>query len=371
MKITAILATTLVAMLALTSCSKDNDVPKDETKTFFIKIGKTGEMTRAEGADMSEQVVSFTDGYLIFTTGDRIGRVIKIVAGTPGEKEVTVGALESGVEIKEIPASTTKVYLYGNLGTTVSDAIAAVDEGDSMDDVNVLVWILDDIQNAENSVDDVPVYGDGNVAPGTINPGRLEASFDVRPIASRLQIGSISCTDPLVNEMVLRGIYINGFYHSMNADGTFTPGYLVDNGIDKTKYPIGGYTDYERMSDAIASHDIKGGAATPSTEGEFWAYNFFPGLMPHIVLHFSSVTLDGGTILADKYASVAKYSTDIDGGEGNEFTDPQPGYVYTLNIVISDYTKQIDDLPEAGSEVVGYVRINIINWQGATLFPEW
>lgn len=375
MKIKAFFATSCVAVSMFTSCTQNEIAPitpTDEIKPFFIQIGKSETMSRAEGADMSTQTVTFTDGYLIFTAGDEIGRVIRIVNSNPGDNEVTVPELETGVVIDEIPANTKNVYLYGNLGSSIPGISSAARKGGSLADVEALTWTLADIQNATNDVAKVPVYGKGIVLPGTTKPERLESKFNVAPIGCRLQIGEISCTDDRVTELKLAGIYINSFYHSMDANFMFKADYLVDNGIDKSKYPAGGYTNYPTMSDILASNpDLKVKPATTPTTGNYWAYNFLPTSMPHIVLHFTDLKTTGQETATSKYATVAKYSISPNGGTGNEFVTAAAGNVYTLNIDISDYEKQLADLPESGSMVMGYVEIKIINWQGNTLYPEW
>ncbi|MDH6341936.1 hypothetical protein M2480_000599 [Parabacteroides sp. PFB2-12] len=373
MKTKTIFSMLIIALFAFVSCSK-NDVPPGnrDTKSFYIQIRKASEKSRAEGADMSDQEVNFSDGYLIFTTADDIGRVIRIVASNAGDKQVLVSQLEAGVEIENIPASTTHVYLYGNLGESLSGIAAAAIEGGSISTVEALTWGLGDIQNETNDVAKVPVYGKGDVAPGEEETDRLESRFDVYPVASRLQIGEISCSDDeRVTKLTLSGIYINGFYHSMDADNTFLDTYLVDNGIDMTKYPATGYEDYPTMSDVGLATDLMDEAATPTLTDGYWAYNFFPATMPHIVLHFTELEVGGEAVSGNKYATVSRYSTSPEGGEENVFTTALAGYVYTLNIDITDYEQQLSDRPESSSSVIGYVIINIIDWQGVTLYPEW
>ncbi|NDV83850.1 hypothetical protein [Bacteroides sp. 51] len=374
MKVYPILATALVAILMFVSCSKHDYAPvhnTNESKSFFIQIGKHNVTSRAEGADMSDKTVTFSDGYLIFTSGDEIGQVIKIVSTTAGDGEVTVSDLKTGAIIEGIPASTKNVYLYGNLGSSISGIASVARKGGSLASIEALTWTLSDIQNAANDVAKVPVYGKGDVVPGVSNPDRLESKFDVAPIGCRLQIGEISCSDSRVSKLTLAGIYINSFYHSMDAGFTLTPGDLVDKGINKSKYPAGGYTDYPTMSDILTPVDLKAGAATPATTDNYWAYNFLPTSMPHIVLHFTSLEVGGQESPTDKYATVAQYSTSSSGGAGNQFSTAKSGNVYTLNIDISDYEKQVTDLPESGSTVMGYVEIKIIDWKANTLYPEW
>lgn len=373
MKIKTILTAACVVMLAFASCNQGGalqDDDKGETKSFFIQIEKPVKPSRAEGPDESAAEVAFADGILIFATGDHIGRVVRIVSGTPGDGEVTVTQLEAGIEIGEIPASTSHVYLYGNLGGAISGISTAAVVGGSMTDVAELTWLLSNIQNAANDVSQVPVRGEGTVAPGVSNPDRLESTVVVRPIASRLQIGSISCTDDRITELVLAGIYINGFYHSMDVDSTFQATYWIDNSIDKSKYPATGYVSYSGMSDILTPVDLKETSPVTPT-ADCWAYNFFPAEMPHIVLHFSSMKVDGEEDLTNQYTTVARYSTSPEGGEGNEFTTAKAGDVYKLNITISDYEQQTSYLPESGSSVMGYVVISIIDWRESTLYPEW
>lgn len=372
MKIKTILATAFVTMLAFSSCSNHEETPQtgSETRSFFIRIGKPDVATRLEGADMSAQTVTFTDGYLIFTAGDKISHRVKIVAGTAGTDEVTVTELEAGAVINNIPANTKNVYLYGNLGSSLSGIDAASVKNGSLTNVESLVWTLGNIQNAANNVAGVPVYGKGDVAADPANPDQLRAEFNVGPIGARLQIGEVSCTDTRVEELKLAGIYINSFYHSMNANSTFKAADLVDYGIDKTQYLITGYATYPTMSDILTAVDLVQGAAKPATTGNFWAYNFFPSTMPHIVLHFASIKV-GGVETTDVYATVSKYSKMETGGAGNEVTTAEAANVYTLNVKITDYENQISDLPESNSSVVGTVKINIINWQGNTIYPEW
>lgn len=374
MKLKMIFATAYVAMFTLVSCSKNDPVSTkgtEEVQSFFIQIGKTTQMSRAEGADMSGQKVEFTDGYLIFASGDNIGRVIKIVANTPGTDEVTVEKLEQGTTIEDIPANTKGVYLYGNLGNSISTigSVAVVDG--KLSDVENLTWVLADIQNDANDVAKVPVYGKGDVKSGTVYPERLESEFEVKPIGCRLQIGQISCSDSRVEELQLAGIFINNFYHSMDAGFALKDNYLVNHGIDITKYSASGYTNYLNMKDIITPTDLNDGPATPATPGNSWAYNFMPAPMPHIVLHFANLKVNGKEPVTNQYATVAKYSTLDENNISSEYTTAERGYVYKLNVDISDYEKQIADLPESGSTVMGYVDIEIIDWQSKIIYPEW
>lgn len=370
MKLKTSIAIVCMAMFALTACNEDDRPPKGETASFFIQIENPDNMSRVTGGDMSTQSVEFTDGYLIFTTGNEIGKVV-VITDSPGVSEVEVGDLILGTTITGVPASTTNVYLYGNLGSSLGTIgnVAIVDG--SITNVETLTWILADIQNDENTVAKVPVYGKGDVAPGTSDPDRLESTFPVGPIASRLQIGTISCTDADVTKLELAGIYINGFYHTMYANSTFEATNMVDHGIDVNQYSETGYTAYSTMKDIISPEiDLGTGDATPGAD-LFWAYNFFPAEMPHIVLHFATIEATGGVSASNKYATVAKYSTTGDGDPTKMVETAEAAKVYSLNIVITDYETQITDLPESDSEVIGHVKISMVNWTGVGLYPEW
>jgi len=383
MKIKSFFAMALAMAVLFVSCSSEDDPVGNgggdgADKSFFIQIGKQGVKTRAEGSDVAEgSSVQFADGYLVFSTNNKIGRVIKIVNNaTTEEDEVNIADLETGTEIGKIPASTNKVFVYGNLGSSLNGIVGAAVKDGSVSNIEALVWALADIQNAANDVTKVPVYGNGVVSAGSVTgtTERLESKFDVAPIASRLQLGKVTCTDTRVTELTLAGIYINAYYHSMEAGRTFKPEYMLNHGIDVSKYPSTGYpSPYNTMSDILTSKpDIAISAATPSA-GKFWAYNFFPAEMPHIVLHFATLKTNDEAALdvTNKYATVAKYSNVEAGGTGNEFTTALAGNVYTLNVNISDYTKQIDELPEANSSVMGYVDIDVITWKAKTIYPEW
>lgn len=366
------MAMTFIASLAVMSCKQDDNRPEGETASVYIKIEKAGDRSRATGADMSTREVEFTDGYLIFTTGNEIGRIITITDAASGDDQVSVSTLEAGATIQEVPAATTHVYLYGNLGGSLAGMGTALTVGGSMATVNALTWVLADIQNGTNDVDIVPVYGDNSVAPDPAEQGRLKATLNVGPIASRLQIGTIKCTNTDVTKLELAGIYINNYYHSMKADHSFEDGYLVDHGIDVSKYPSGGYTSpYNTMSDVFApAKDLAAGDATAGTD-RYWAYNFFPAHMPHIVLHFTALETTGGVTATSKYATVSKYSTTGDGDPTKMVANAQAGYVYTLDIDITDYETQVTDRPESNSTVIGHVTITVIDWEGEVIYPEW
>lgn len=373
MKIKSIIAMAMAAVAVFASCSKDDNdsstVPAtNETKSFFIQIKQAEKLSRAEGADMSSATVSFKDGYLVFAAGDEITRVIGIVETISDVfNEVSVSNLKTGAEIPMIPAKTTNVYLYGNLGSSISDISSKATVGGSVAEIEKLVWTLADIQNAANDVAKVPVSGNGVVAPGAVtgDTERLESKFNVKPVASRLQIASISCSDANVTEFKLAGIYINSFLHSMNVSSGYSGVFIINNSIDKSKYPTTGYAaPYASMSDIISpAKDIVGAPAT-ATQG-YWAYNFFPTVMPHVVLHFSSITADGVTV-TDKYVTVANYRT-----SSASLDKTEAGKVYKLNIDITDYKTQVDELPESGSSVMGYVEVDVIDWSGVEIFPEW
>lgn len=372
-RIKAILFMSLAAaMFIMTSCER-NDVKNEvvETKSFFIQIGKSDVATRAEGDNISSTTVTFTDGYLIFTAGGEINHVIDIIATAVEDEDITVTKLKNGVEIAEIPANTTNVYLYGNVENASVDFSTVAVKGGNIADVDALTWLLADIQDANNTVASVPIFGKGDVAPGEDNPDRLESKFPVRPIGARLQIGEIKCTDTNVEELMLSGIYINGFYKKMDANNTFKDAYFVDKGINVSEYSASGYSDYATMADIFStSVDVKAAAVTPSQKSH-WAYNFFPAEMPHIVLHFTSIKAGGNEITENRYVTVAKYSTSATGEAGKEYLNALAGRIYTLNINITNCETQLEDLPESNSSVSGHIEIEVIDWESIDLYPEW
>lgn len=396
MKFKSILATALAAVVALSSCSKEeNNVNNDngETKpmTLTIKNNDLNGGTRGVDNVIDSKVVTLKTGWVLFMEGDEISQKLEIAAAAADGK-VTAAQLAAGYTIEEVSSSVNKVIVLANLDSKHTSVGSATD-------LTTVKWALADIQ-ANTDLSSVALFGQGVCEEKTVsNEQTMVASVIVAPMASRIQIPGVTLAGDFTFK--LAGVFINNVYTSFNGLGAVDG--KVNNGTIMANYtssynPAAMYNG----ASAIKEHATGFFPCAGTTYKSFWAHNVFPAVggaskIPHIVFHFSDVKA------TDVIAGTEYKANDLINGDGNVYvtigsyestTEFKAGYIYTITtlsgkgegdfgtdgttpsqpgievpeeVVVDPENKE----PETGTMLTGKVTVTVQNWTSATLKPEF
>ncbi|MCD8103081.1 MAG: hypothetical protein LUE26_11025 [Alistipes sp.] len=419
-----LLAVAALAAMALAACSKDNEKGGQTTNPeegIFIQFTGLNEPNSRTLTDpvADNTPVTLDKGYLVFgdVVSDKVTHVVAIGTSTPTDPAVTVNALENGMVFSGIEA--THVYVIGNLnGVTVQigDNLASL----LANTVDVL-----DQTDVTGGLSTATLFGLGQIDPATNSAAvaagaTKQAIFSVRPVAARLELSKISAsagTDGNVISYKLSGIYINNFYLELGINGSivdanpYPAGKHVDFQDDHTRYlpSGGGYLSAwnGKLFDGLAvSSDTNLEILSEDVDpGKVWAYNVLApygngnskAAVPHIVLHFTEMTLDydptpaqdGSTETStpgeylfynsetntdgECYLTITRYIQDL--GQANEADLAiDAGFIYKITDV--PFTPDdLGELPETDPEIKDgfkvYVQVTFVPWQAKNVTGGW
>lgn len=408
-KPTAIAAIAALVSVSLSSCTKsgddngsgriDNDKPITVSLVLTEKAG-----SRAVAAPVNHDVaVTFKSGYVIFTNNlDIVNKVTEIVSGSysddqSAEKEAARSAgtkvwlddmkIPGGGEIRNVPGSATMVYIAGNLPTDV----AAPRPAENISDVKDRIIRVSSQRDAAGSVDSVTLYGNGT--PLTDLPEVANAKYaqvDVKPVASRIEIGKISYsnsnTTPFVTGFRLDGIFINYYYPQMSLAGKVSTALVNNAPIDNTAadamysspYTDAALFDYNESGigyDAGSSVSWSAADSRQTGDKNVWAYNVlaptsFDGTVtalaaPHIVIRLSNFTTTGDdtegqykTYSGTQYLTVKEFRKK---GATEPLKSLEPGFVYFITELTFNESN-LTNVPETQA-VTAYVEAVLMTWQ--------
>lgn len=393
-----------VAAIGMISCAKEGDnggIVNDKPISVALTLTENT-ASRAVAQPVAEETVDFSSGYVIFTNGvDIINKVTEIAAGSyvdspdaaakaEGTKVWIEDMKTNDGEIKNVPAAATKVYIVGNLPAGVTPP--ALTENISAVKDRVINFASQG--NAIGSVADVTLYGDGVVLTAHPNldlaaAGMKYAKVYVNAIASRIEIGSISYSNPateFVTGFQIDGIFINHYYPQMSLSSKVSEAVTHNAPINNTAaddmyvpgspaYPVaasGKLFDYDSGTDGLGERitDISWKAAATT---DVWAYNVlaptsFDGTKvtalatPHIVIRLSNLTTLSDDMPAKvypgtQYLTVKEFRKTGTNTVIESFT---PGYIYYItNLTFNE--SNLTDIPEAVSVTV-YVEAVLMTW---------
>ena len=311
---------TVVAMVGFASCVRTNDVnDSDKTRTVKIQV-VNGSESRVVGPHVPSQAVVFSSGKLFFTTaGGLITKVVNIDNSNNAESGGVVGidALKAGTMIQNVPGTSTKVYVLGNITATLPTITVGTTNISVINEFALQVSHLFDATN--KAVANVPIYG----APGAIVPDGADykANLTIAPIGARLEISKITGGGNITGFKV-EGIFINNYYSQMKLNSaTINTADLINNGNVPGFYipdaAGGSYTGalsaivYDYATAGIGYY-LSGGICSPVTPEDntkVWGYNLLAptaAQMPHIVIRLSDVTT---SLPSDPYAGKTWFLT--------------------------------------------------------------
>ena len=372
-----------MVLSAMTSCTFEGEetAGTDRLQDVYIKfenagtVGTRSEETSKTGTDK----VSFSNGYIFFLTGqDNVKKCYHILpAGSTANKannEIELsdfwgGASSGGYLFSNVSGEVTKVYLIGNMPSTISDSDVR-----SKTTFAKLKELTAGIETQSN-VDRVLI--DGSDALQTAGRGCDEESgrhhtrtpvFAYRDcqVYRRWRSGGYK----------LQGIYVSHFYNKMAFNETSVVANLE-------KYAAGGGADYAAKFASLC--DVAtvpatglgtqaGLVTTPATSTNVWAYQFFPGnntgrVPPRIVIKLNGVSVNAGY---GSFDSTKDYFLNIRGFKASGAGDVDPmalerGKVYKIaNVAFKE--NDLSDVPNP-ADIDLTVTVEVAAWVPKTVEP--
>ncbi|MDR2937038.1 MAG: hypothetical protein LBU80_06855, partial [Rikenellaceae bacterium] len=306
-------------LVSLASCQKEDKLTPDREGDGSVKIQiNYPESTRAEGAKVANGVpLTLKAGHIFFTSAsgviDRHIGIETIAGGSPtiGSEQVTIANITAGEAVIDgVSRFATQCYIICGVST-----ITGNQEGGNISVILANNVTVTDINDATATVNNVPLYGSGEVILGAGTTGgtgtSYGASVDIQlgtPV-SRLQIGGITAIPYTsgggdvtnITSFTVAGIYINNTYTQMPLTSAIPSAtYLLNAGQVAANYAISGAGMYvgpaAKLTDQLSGAGATGGTGVPvrPTTGAVWAYNVLPLTIPHVIIHLSSVTYQTG-----------------------------------------------------------------------------
>jgi hypothetical protein len=445
--------------MLLSSCSSSEEENKidlsSEVGSVHLKIIRNsspatkaplgvGASNPVTGAGTTAELSIGNGGHLFFVnSGGVVTKYVEIRTTTTGganadswvewndiDNEVYTGIIGTptavdGV-IKNVPSSSTKVYVFLNLPASGTGSLTTADAanlvGFPISDLNAKVVNANNLGSATFGVQSVPVSGSGDLTatPGTsLNQSiayEMETSFDLKAIAARIELlgfrtkASVLHPTQTIQSFMLTGIYINNYYSSLSLTGTY--GALKNAGSDTLHYtplPITTFFyDAAQNADAAYLYTVDNASVTtnfgrqttisagvtevtpPLPAGQAWGYNIFPNdlttsvqvkaNLPHLILRLSHVVIHDASTNTDyarngsQFVTVKGYTSaaTIGAQAAGSLAYLERGYIYQLG-ASGSFAISPDDLtsvPET-EEISALVTATLIDWQKVEVTPEF
>lgn len=373
-----------MVLSAMTSCTfeEEETAGTDRLQDVYIKFENVGtpgtrsEETSKTGTDK----VSFSNGYIFFLTGqDNVKKCYHILpAGSTANKannEIELsdfwgGASSGGYLFSNVSGEVTKVYLIGNMPSTISDSDVR-----SKTTFAKLKELTAGIETQSN-VDRVLIDGSDalQTAPGG-DATKKVADITLVPLCSRIEIAKFTAGGAVAGYK-LQGIYVSHFYNKMAFNETSVAANLE-------KYAAGGGADYAAKFASLC--DVAtvpatglgtqaGLVTTPATSTNVWAYQFFPGnntgrVPPRIVIKLNGVSVNAGY---GSFDSTKDYFLNIRGFKASGAGDVDPmalerGKVYKIaNVAFKE--NDLSDVPNP-ADIDLTVTVEVAAWVPKTVEP--
>ena len=343
-----------IATTFLFSCS-DSDPLRDvidQEKNITLSISSSPATRGVDVATAIGVVPVLSDATIYFLSNSSVIHSELVKAGENGSV--------SGEMNFTLPQTSDRVIVFGNQsGALGSDFVFA--KGTGLSDLMKFQLSLDKQYNL--SPDAVFVYGESSVVSDS--NGSLSASVVVLPSLSRIEISSI---ESLVNarhpvsSYTLSGIYIGNTYESLGVDQRSASGeafnvinYGRSSDVWSSSYPL-------PFHDLITNVTRSGMKVSPVAPNTLWSYYVHPlkgnaptidgskqGLVPHIILKFSDVQIDGKSdVVKDAFLTVSRF---VDASTKEEITSFDRGRVYSISS-ISFGGEHLSLSPESVPDVV-------------------
>ncbi len=348
----------LAAMIAiavlLSACNTmDENIAGVESGNVYVRVNK--HTTKSNAAPVTDPTIVFNGGFLYFASGS--GQITERLTVTDDnaaltESSVGIQTLEAGVVIA-VPANSVSVYLPANVPASITlpatGAYTVVEQ---------TLLSLNSQYDGTGGVTVATLYGGSTITAPVPPAVDASAVIEVRPLASRIEISTITGGTGISGTWKVDGIFINAFdlqqyidaerYAASFQDNQSIPGNYVSG---TTGYPTadnGLYYDYNTAGIGSLSTNVY----APATAGNVWSYNLFAGLLPHIVIRLTGITGYNDP----QFLTVRTYQT----GTGTPITVFERGKIYRIPTIAFD-ADDLSEVPEPILQDVA-VTVNLIDW---------
>lgn len=389
----------LFAASALFACNDDESLVPDNnqgTKSISVSLaGMSGVKTRATEAGNFLTKDTMNVNSVLINLTDASGAVVKSEtitkdAATDSNWEKLVNP-DKGYKFINVPQTISKVYVYGNPGTAVTDnqitTTLAQQQGSE-----VLYFGVDE--------DLTPIVSEP-IDPNPTSGKTYTAKVTIKPIVARLQITNIKIVTegsfkftrvidgtPLEStvswasfDAKLKGIYLNNFYttyhDSTSVEDLYNNASSVNNILEgkwlfnqPTAIDAAAYASYSKYTGG----SYENLPLTPSA-GKSYAFNIFPSdQLPKIHLNLAELVIEGlqstnitvfNPALAKTahFANIVKYLRNVN----TEMTaaDFKAGTIYNMEVELIPMLD--NDLENIQFNVL--VHVTIAPWTEETITP--
>jgi len=282
--------------MGFASCNKEEaSTPSKESFQVTLNFKNAGSRAVGGAAHKGDKV-SIVNGYICFvSSGNAITDVYTIgTTPTSGKNILNTDLGSTAVKLSGVPGASTKVYMLINKGSLSSTLAPVVGQSISS--------FMDNYMKLEDQGDYTKVTSSGSAnltAGATAN--EKNASISLSTEVSRIQISDITF-DSKITGGKIEGIFVNGYYPTMQFDGdagSLTGSIVaVDYADNTTIFPsvVKTYA-YDILNENIA--------ATVKPSGQnVWGYNLFASATPQIIIKLSGVVVDGQTLTTTQFVTV-------------------------------------------------------------------
>lgn len=388
----------LVALIghSLFACSSKEDGPigaESDVKSVSVVMA-VGESVGKKATDPTDIFTKDTLNVnsVLITLTDASGVVIQSKTVT---KSTTTNSdwdklttASKGLKFINIPQGVSKVYVYGNPGTAVSNNVVSTKLANQQGS-GVLYYGVDE---------DLTPVQDEPINPDATSGKTYTANVTITPIVARFQVTKISFKNAgefeftrVINNVQrtadvtwtgftgnVKGIYFNNFYNTYNNPGTLADlmnNTTFDQHISAGQWlfdsPATNATAYASYSDYVSNAYQN---LPLETANKCYSFNFFPGTtIPKIHLDLSDLNITGldssdpevfnpALAGAERFANIVKY---YNGNVEMTAADFVPGTLYNMEIELIPMLD--NDL--ANIQYNALVHVTIAPWAEQTLIP--
>jgi len=356
MKTSTLLSIAAAFLWTLSGCSKEQGATAADEK-FQVVLSFKNASTRADGATaLSGTVVDIVNGYICFvSSGSAITDVYTISSTATSGKNIRNTDLGStAVTLSDVPGSSAKVYLIANKGSLSNVPV----EGSSIASFLANNMVVED----QGDYTKVTSIGEATLMT-TSNPDVKSAAVVLYTKVARIQVKEISFDGDITGTVA--GIFVNGFYPSMQLNGTAAAmkvSNVASDYVDNSPiFPslLSGYV-YDMVNKSIAA------SVVPTTANGVWGYNLFASATPQIVVKLTNVVSNGQSV-GDQFVTINGFKN---GSTNSAITNIEGGMIYTIQagaLVIKPEHLSIDP---GVTPIKVDVTVTPVTWQETTVIPN-
>jgi len=360
---TKIFIAALAAAALCTSCMKDHGQSSDVYKVT-LRLQSTA--TRAElPAATPGTVVEIIDGYICFVSAnDAITDVYTISGNATEGKNIENADLESStVTLNNVPGTSAKVYMISNPGHVASGLNAAPAVGG-----NMTAYMTNNMELLDQFFySAVTSTGNASLVAGSV-PDTRTAAIALSTDVARIQIKGITFSGDISGKVA--GIFINGYYPTMQLNGTgnslksSTIASDYDEVAGSAVFPFDLVDCVYDFVDQSFNTSVATTVAPPMSK--VWGYSLFKSPTPQIVIKLTDVVVGGQALATDQFVTINGFKNSATSAAINTL---EGGMIYTLNTE-SLVIRYENMTPEPGIKPISVeVTVTPVVWRETIIVP--